>query len=72
MTKTKEVWLDSFCKELGIDVPTEEEVQLLLLLAGSAAHGSERTAAPLACWVVGRSQIGLQRAVELAELQEKS
>lgn len=44
-----------FCKRLGLEPPSKEEVVALLELAATAAHSSERTAAPLACWVAGRS-----------------
>jgi hypothetical protein len=48
-------WLAEFCKRLGLEPPGKEEVAALLDLAATAAHSSERTAAPLACWVAGRS-----------------
>lgn len=35
--------------------PSVEEIRELLDLAGTAAHASERTAAPLACWIAGQS-----------------
>ena len=39
----------------------------LLGLAAVAAHASERTAAPLACWLAGRSEMSLERLKEVAE-----
>jgi Domain of unknown function (DUF6457) len=51
----RDEWLADFCKRLGIEPPSKEEVVALLDLAATAAHSSERTAAPLACWVAGRS-----------------
>jgi hypothetical protein len=51
----RDEWLADFCKRLGIDPPGKEEVAALLDLAATAAHSSERTAAPLACWVAGRA-----------------
>ncbi|MGN6256458.1 MAG: DUF6457 domain-containing protein [Solirubrobacterales bacterium] len=51
----RDEWLADFCKRLGLEPPSKEEVVALLELAATAAHSSERTAAPLACWVAGRS-----------------
>jgi hypothetical protein len=51
----RDEWLAEFCKRLGTEPPSKEEVVALLELAATAAHASERTAAPLACWVAGRS-----------------
>ena len=51
----RDEWLADFCKRLGIDPPSKEEIVALLDLAATAAHSSERTAAPLACWVAGRA-----------------
>jgi hypothetical protein len=72
MDMTKEIWLTSFCEQLGIDAPSEEEIELILFLAGSAAHASERTTAPIACWLVGRSGIVLSQALEMALSIEES
>ena len=55
MTVSRSEWLRGFAAELGIPEPTEEEIESLLTLAGTAAHTSERTAAPLSCWLVGRA-----------------
>ncbi|HUZ21878.1 MAG TPA: DUF6457 domain-containing protein [Acidimicrobiales bacterium] len=53
MTPTDRDWLRRFAAELGVREPTEDEIQSLLALAATAAHASERTAAPLTCWLVG-------------------
>ena len=50
-------WLASYAAELGIDPPSDEEVEQLLALAGIAAHASERTAAPITCWLAGRAGV---------------
>jgi len=55
MTVTRDQWLSRFAAELGIPEPTDQEIESLLALAGTAAHASERTAAPLSCWLVGRA-----------------
>jgi hypothetical protein len=48
-------WVATFAERLGVDPPDDETVATLLELAGVAAHASHRTAAPLACWLVGRA-----------------
>jgi hypothetical protein len=60
-------WIEKFAAELGVDPPTEEEFATLLELAGDAAHSSERIAAPIACWLVGRAGATPDAARELAE-----
>lgn len=47
--------------------PSPEEIRELLELAGTAAHASERTAAPLACWIAGRAGLSLQELRAIAE-----
>jgi hypothetical protein len=64
MTVTRDQWLSRFAAELGVPEPTDQEIESLLALAGTAAHGSERTAAPLSCWLVGRA--GLEPAAAQA------
>lgn len=59
-------WLERYAAELGIPAPTAEETNDLLALAGVAAHASERTAAPVSCWLAARAGIPPGRAVELA------
>ena len=61
----RDEWLTEFCARLGLESPSKEEVVALLDLAATAAHSSERTAAPLACWVAGRSD---RPAAELNEI----
>ena len=50
-----EEWSDRFAGELGVEPPSEEERESLLALAAVAAHASERTAAPIACWLAARA-----------------
>lgn len=57
-------WIAAFAERLGLDPPDEDTVDTLLELAGVAAHASARTAAPIACWLVGRA--GLDAAEALA------
>jgi Domain of unknown function (DUF6457) len=62
----RDEWLAEFCARLGLEPPSKEEVVALLDLAATAAHSSERTAAPLACWVAGRSDRSLEELGEIA------
>ena len=54
-------------RQLGARTPSAEEVDSLLNLAATAAHASERTAAPLACWIAGRSDRPLEELQAAAE-----
>ncbi len=51
----RDQWLREFCERLGVEPPSPEEADQLLELAAIAAHGSERPAAPLACWAAGKT-----------------
>jgi hypothetical protein len=63
---TRDEWIAAFARDAGVDRPSAEEIRRLLELAGEAAHASERTAAPLACWVAGRSQLPLDELLQAA------
>ncbi|HEY1761990.1 MAG TPA: DUF6457 domain-containing protein [Acidimicrobiales bacterium] len=67
MATTATEWLAAYSEALGIDPPTEDEVNQILALAGVAAHASERTAAPVACWLVAHAGVELGDARRLAE-----
>ncbi len=62
-----EEWIEGFCAALGVEPPSENEVEAILDLAAVAAHGSERTAAPIACWLAGRSGRSLEELRPLAD-----
>jgi uncharacterized protein DUF6457 len=64
---TRDEWIAAFAQEAGVPRPSSAEVRALLDLAGAAAHASERTAAPLACWIAGRSPLSLQELRAAAE-----
>jgi Domain of unknown function (DUF6457) len=51
-------WLDRFADALGVPVPSEAEIAVLLELAGTAAHASHRQAAPVACWLAAQARLG--------------
>jgi hypothetical protein len=61
---TADEWLERFAGLIGAEKPSEQEIERLLDLAATAAHASERTAAPIACYMAGRS------GRDLAQLQE--
>ena len=60
-------WIVKYSAELGVDAPTQTEIDNVLLLAGIAARSSERTAAPVACWLAGRAGLELGKAQDLAK-----
>jgi hypothetical protein len=60
-------WLDAFAAEIGAEPPTDAELKQVLDLAATAAHDSERIAAPVAAWLggsVGASLEELQAAAK--------
>jgi hypothetical protein len=63
---TRDEWIAAFAERAGVPGPTVEETRALLELAGTAAHASERTAAPLACWIAGRSGLALGELLDAA------
>jgi hypothetical protein len=63
---TGKEWLAAFSARLGCDPPDDETIEILLELAGVAAHASERIAAPLACFLVGRSRVEPTEALNAA------
>ena len=64
---TRDECITAFAREAGVERPSPQEVRELLELAGTAAHASERTAAPLACWVAGRAGLSLAELRAIAE-----
>lgn len=63
---TRDEWLAEFARRLGVVPPSDEEVEQLLSLAAAAAHASERSAAPIACWMAGGDPRALPELLELA------
>jgi hypothetical protein len=64
--RTRTEWIEAFAARLGVDAPDEATVDVLLEVAGVAAHASERTAAPVACWLLGRAGLAPTDALEVA------
>jgi hypothetical protein len=64
MSQTAQEWVASYAAELGVDPPSSKDFDQLLELAGIAAHASERTAAPITCWLA--AQAGVTASAALA------
>jgi hypothetical protein len=70
-TPTGREWITAFAERLGVEPPDEATIVDLLDLAGVAAHASERIAAPIACWLVGRAGITVEEARRTATSLER-
>jgi hypothetical protein len=66
MTTTATEWLGRFAGALGVKPPSDDEVTALLALAAEAAHASERTAAPVACWLAATAGLAPGDALQVA------
>ena len=65
---TRDEWLADFASRLGVAAAgRRSRSRPCLALAGTAAHSSERTAAPLACYLVGLAGADPAAAARLAE-----
>ena len=64
---TAEEWIAAYAAALGRPAPTREEMDAVLALASTAAHASERRAAPIACWLAASAGVPLADAQALAE-----
>jgi hypothetical protein len=64
--RTRTEWIEAFAARLGVEAPDEATVEALLDVAAVAAHASERTAAPVACWLLGRAGLSPADALEVA------
>ena len=62
-----EEWIERFSASLGTEAPDSTKVEELLALAAVAAHASERTAAPIACYLAGRDGRPVSELKELAD-----
>ena len=60
-------WLAQFAGALGTEPPDEDTVGQILDLAATAAHSSERIAAPIACYLAGRDGRPLDELRDLAD-----
>lgn len=64
---TAREWIEEFARAIDAEPPTESEMTAILDLAAVAAHSSERVAAPIACWMAGRSGTSLEELQVLAD-----
>jgi hypothetical protein len=64
---TAREWTAAYAAKLGIEPPDDATIEALLDIAGVAAHASERTAAPITCWLIGQAGIGTDEARRLAD-----
>jgi hypothetical protein len=64
--RTRTEWLAEFASRMGVALPGDDVIDTLLELAGVAAHASERTAAPIACWLAGQTGLSPTDALALA------
>jgi hypothetical protein len=67
MAQDVQDWLAGFAAEAGTAPPTREEQDMLLELAGIAAHASERTAAPITCWIAARAGVEPRDALAIGK-----
>jgi hypothetical protein len=67
---TAREWIVAYASSLGMAPPGDDEVEAILALAGVAARASERTAAPVACWMAALSGRSAQDALALARETE--
>ena len=63
---TTEEWISAFAARLGVEPPGPQEIDTLLALAGIAAHASERTAAPISCWLTAKAALSPDSARQVA------
>ena len=59
-------WIAAYAEQLGVEPPTADEFRAVLDLAAEAAHGSERIAAPVACWLSAKAGRSLEESLALA------
>ena len=60
-------WVTAYAAAAGIAPPSQDDIDILLQLAGVAAHASERTAAPITCWIAATAGLAPAQALALAE-----
>jgi Domain of unknown function (DUF6457) len=64
---TAREFLEAFAAEVGAPPPSPGEIGTLLELAGVAAHASERSAAPIACWIGASSGLSASELLAVAQ-----
>jgi hypothetical protein len=61
-----QTFIDRYAAALGVDALSEADAEAVLELAGTAAHASERAAAPLSCWLAATAGLTPAEALALA------
>ncbi len=64
---TTDEWITAYSAAAGISPPSQDDIDILLQLAGVAAHAAERTAAPITCWIAATAGLAPAQALALAE-----
>jgi hypothetical protein len=59
-------WIQEFVAATGGGALSESDRETILALAGAAARSSERTAAPLTCWVAANAGLSPADALQIA------
>jgi hypothetical protein len=67
MDEVARLWIDALAAVLGAEPLSDADADELLALAGVAAHASQRTAAPLSCYLAARSGTAPDEAHRVAE-----
>ncbi|HSL25156.1 MAG TPA: DUF6457 domain-containing protein [Acidimicrobiia bacterium] len=63
---TAQEWVAAFAGRLGVPAPDQATFDQLLGIAAEAAHSSERIAAPIATYLVGRAGLDPETALALS------
>jgi hypothetical protein len=63
---TDREWIDAYTAALGVPALGDADLEAILALAAEAAHASQRTAAPIACWLAAAAGRTPADAVALA------
>lgn len=60
-------WVRTLATALGTARPSQDEIDDLLSLAGTAAHTAERWVAPVSCWLVARAGVDAREGRAVVE-----
>jgi hypothetical protein len=63
----RRTWIDLYAHALGVEPLPEEDVEALLKVASVAAHASERSSAPITCWLAAAAGVPASEALRTAE-----
>lgn len=66
MNISRDEWVAAYAKALGVAAPDQGAINDLLGLAGVAAHASERTAAPISCYLAALAGVAPDEALRVA------